>query len=90
MAKLNSEKNKILQLHGDLENQINPESIILFKGIEEDTKVMTLKDITEFIKQRKILEDNLNELENIIRQSVLLIHDLERQIKENVSLFTTV
>lgn len=79
-----------MQLHGDLENQINPESIILFKGIEEDTKVMTLKDITEFIKQRKILEDNLNELENIIRQSVLLIHDLERQIKENVSLFTTV
>lgn len=81
ISKHNNDEQKNIQQCHYLQQQINPDRILLFQGIGRETKVMAYKDIIEFIKERKKLESFITDLELILEQS---IKDIQ-QTKEMMS-----
>jgi len=80
ISKLNNDEQKNIQQCHYLQQQINPDRILLFQGIGRETKVMAYKDIIEFIKERKKLESFITDLELLIKQSIMDIQQAKEMM----------
>lgn len=70
IAKLDNDNVKIENQYDHIQQHICSDRISFLDGIGSETKVMTYKDIMEFIKQRKILEAYISDTEAFIKKSI--------------------